>query len=118
VPTCRQVAEPIIASPAIWSAAYRQAWRGLSIAKSHRPQPVSIILCIGLVRGRSRNAIAFAQPLQQVTILAGLAAERRELGARGLAAQRAGAGIGHAGYLGRDRGNRNRTAGAALKGIA
>lgn len=85
----------LIARPAIWSAAYRQAWAGLSIAKSPARHCRSIIFGIGPVSGRAGHAIAFAQPVQQVAIFAGLAAKRREIGACWLLAQGAGAGGAH-----------------------
>ena len=47
---------------------------------------------IGLVRRRPGNAIAVAQPFQEVAILAALAAERRMIGGGGPAAERAALG--------------------------
>ncbi|GGB63720.1 hypothetical protein GCM10010833_18390 [Blastomonas aquatica] len=58
----------------------------MSIAKSIWIITASIIVRIRLVGGWSGDGITSAQPLQQIAVLAGLAAERRKVGARRLAA--------------------------------
>ena len=47
------------------------------------------------IGGSCRDAITFAQPLQQVAILAAAAAERLVRGIGGIAAERAAIGLGH-----------------------
>ena len=57
------------------SAAYREAMRPLASAKS---VAFAVVEAICIIRGRTRHAIAFIQPFQQVTVLATLAAKRRK----------------------------------------